>query len=171
MTIVPRWEWRSFGENFGPAESRLASLPPDRVDESDDTYLLAHGSDASVKVRGGLMDVKHRLGVDEEGLEQWAPVMKSPFPLSAADAGFMLETLGAAYASVDRGAGTIEELADAGRDLTVVDVHKRREHYTLDGCMVELSELQTGDGAVRTVAVESEDADRVVAVDRSEERR
>jgi len=164
MTVVPRWEWRSFGEDFGPAERRVASHPPERVDESDDTYVLAHGSDASVKVRGGLMDVKHRLGVDEEGLEQWAPVMKSPFPLSAADAGFVLETLGAAYASVDRGAGTIEELADAGRDLTVVDVHKRREHYTFDGCMLELSELRTDEGATRTIAVESEDADRVVAV-------
>src|SRR5829696_7391266 len=167
MTIVPRWEWRSFGENFGPAESRLASLPPDRVDESDDTYLLAPESDASVKVRGGLMDVKHRLGVDEEGLEQWTPVMKSPFPLSASDAGFVLETLGTTSASLDRGAGTIEELADAGRDLTVVAVHKRRLHYTLDGCMVELSELRTDHGATRTIAVESEDAEPVVAAVRA----
>ena len=163
MTIVPRWEWREFGQVSGPAESRLASLAPERVDESDDVYLLAPGSDASVKVRDGLMDVKHRLGVDEEGLERWAPVMKSPFPLSESDAGFVLETLGSAPPSVDRGAGTIEELADAGRDLRVVDVHKRREHYMLGGCMVELSELRTDRGATRTIAVESEDPGSVVA--------
>ena len=26
--IVPRWEWRTFGETFGEAEERLAELEP-----------------------------------------------------------------------------------------------------------------------------------------------
>jgi exopolyphosphatase/guanosine-5'-triphosphate,3'-diphosphate pyrophosphatase len=163
MTIVPRWEWRSFGDSFGPAASRLAALGTERVSESEDVYLLAPGSDASVKVRDGLVDIKHRLDVNPEGLEQWKPVLKSPFPLSEADVGFVLETLGTADPSFDRGADTIEELADAGRDLTVVNVHKRRQHYALGGCIVELSELRTARGATRTIAVESEDPVRVLA--------
>ena len=52
-TIVPRWEWRTFGASFGAADERLAALVPDRVEESDERYLLALRSDASVKVRGG----------------------------------------------------------------------------------------------------------------------
>ena len=40
-TIVPRWEWRSFGERFGAAEAVLAALAPERVHESDELYLLS----------------------------------------------------------------------------------------------------------------------------------
>ena len=60
--IVPRWEWRTFGEGFGAAEGRLAALTPERVEESDELYLLSLRSDASVKVRDGLMDVKQPRG-------------------------------------------------------------------------------------------------------------
>ena len=82
MTIIPRWEWRTFGESFGPAEERFAALTPERVEESDETYLLSTRSDASVKIRGGVMDVKHLEAVNDDGLEQWLPVLKGEFPLS-----------------------------------------------------------------------------------------
>ena len=42
-------------------------------------------SEASVKVRDGLMDVKRLEHVDDDGLEQWRPVMKAAFPLAQAD--------------------------------------------------------------------------------------
>src|SRR5215467_976187 len=82
--IVPRWEWRTFGESFGAAEGRLALLDPDRIHESDEIYLLSLESDASVKIRDGLMDVKLLEAVDGDGLEQWLPVLKGAFPLIAA---------------------------------------------------------------------------------------
>ena len=47
-TIVPRWEWRSFGARFGEAEKRLAGLTPGGVQESDETYLLS-GAGGNVK--------------------------------------------------------------------------------------------------------------------------
>ena len=56
--IVPRWEWRTFGDTFGAAESLLDAHEPERVQESDETYVLSQKSDASVKVRDDLMDVK-----------------------------------------------------------------------------------------------------------------
>ena len=46
-----------------------------------------------MKVRDGLMDVKVLREVNAEGLEQWAPVMKAGFPLSAADAAKVLGAL------------------------------------------------------------------------------
>ena len=42
--VVPRWEWRAFGENFGAAEARFASLAPQQVQESDELYLLSSGA-------------------------------------------------------------------------------------------------------------------------------
>jgi hypothetical protein len=29
--IVPRWEWRTFGEHFGDADEPLSRLTPERV--------------------------------------------------------------------------------------------------------------------------------------------
>src|ERR1700760_939085 len=79
--IVPRWEWRTFQAPFGEAEHVLAGLTPDREEYSDERYLLSLNSDASIKVRDQLVDVKRRLAVDEHGLEQWLPVLKSAWPL------------------------------------------------------------------------------------------
>ena len=57
-TIVPRWEWRTFGDEFGAADAAFAALEPELVQESDETYLLSPGADAAVKIRAGLMDIK-----------------------------------------------------------------------------------------------------------------
>ena len=89
-----RWEWRTFGDDFGAAERRLASLPSEQVTESDETYLLAPASLDAVKVRDDLLDVKHLEEVDDDGLELWPPVMKAPLPVSAADAAGVLAALG-----------------------------------------------------------------------------
>jgi exopolyphosphatase/guanosine-5'-triphosphate,3'-diphosphate pyrophosphatase len=165
--IVPRWEWRTFGEEFGDAETRLAALTPERVAESDEVYLLSSRSDASVKVREGVMDVKVLEGIDDEGLEQWKPILKAGFPLSSADADAVLTALGAEDPELVRSAYSFEELLQdvvaSNPWLTTVDVHKERRHYTFGGCMAELSELRTPRGATRTIAVESEDPARVTA--------
>jgi exopolyphosphatase/guanosine-5'-triphosphate,3'-diphosphate pyrophosphatase len=167
MTVVPRWEWRAFGEDLGIAEGRIAALTPERVEVSDEVYLLSLRSDASVKVRTGRVDAKRLLRVDGEGLEQWVPVLKAAFPLSGADVASVLALLGVDGASASGGAAGVEALVsivDADPDLLAVDVHKQREHYTLGGCMAERSELRTDAGAIRTIAVESPDPARVSAV-------
>src|SRR6187551_57504 len=84
-TIVPRWEWRTFGEPLTSAEHVLDDHEMQSDHVSDEVYLLSLQSDASVKVRDGLMDVKHLRDVDPDGLELWLPVMKGAFPLPAAD--------------------------------------------------------------------------------------
>ena len=158
--IVPRWEWRAFAEHFGVAEKRFDGLSPERVEDSDETYLLSLRSDTSVKVHGGVMDVKRLEQVGEDGLEQWLPVMKAPFPLSTPQAGEVLEALDAAVPSFTRTGYTLDQLVDElvrpSSDLLAVQAHKRREHYTIGGCMVERSEIRTDAGTTRTIAVESE---------------
>jgi len=165
--IVPRWEWRTFGDRFGEADGRFAALEPERVQESDEVYLVSTESDASVKVREGLMDVKHLEDVNEDGLEQWIPVMKAGFPLPAADVGSVLATLGVAVPPLERATYTLDELLDElvrpNDDLLAVQVHKTRRRFTLGGCMTELTDVTTDRGATRTIAVESEDPALVIA--------
>ena len=166
--VIPRWEWRCFGEHFGAAEALIDSMTPDRVHESDEVYLLsAIGTDA-VKVRDGLMDVKHLVQVDADGLEQWVPVMKAAFPLTIADLEEVFAALGISSSpSTSRTTYTLAELMDEvvapSADLTAVDVHKRRVRYTIGGCTAEVTEVRAGHASTRTIAVESEDPARVVA--------
>ena len=77
---------------FGEAEARLAALTPSGVQESDEIYLLSAAGD-NVKVRDALMDIKVLREVNADGLEQWTPVMKAGFPLPAAEAAKVLESL------------------------------------------------------------------------------
>jgi exopolyphosphatase / guanosine-5'-triphosphate,3'-diphosphate pyrophosphatase len=169
--IVPRWEWRTFGEGFGRAEEALAAFDPERVEESDELYLLAAESDASVKVRDARLDVKHLQDVDDDGLEQWLPVMKDAFPLAAEEIAAVLARLRVAATPLGRAAYTLAEFVDEvvrpNGALLAIDVHKRRTRYTIGGCAAELTEVRRAGSSTRTLAVESEDPSRVLAAVRS----
>jgi exopolyphosphatase/guanosine-5'-triphosphate,3'-diphosphate pyrophosphatase len=159
--IVPRWEWRTFAESFGTADDRFDALALESVEESDELYLLPLQREASVKVRAGLLDVKELVQVSEDGLEQWRPVMKAAFPLSAEDAAAVFAALGASVPALTRATYTLEELVDElvgpSPDVSPVRVHKRREHYEIGGCMAERSTFSTDGATIRTIAIESED--------------
>ena len=168
--IVPRWEWRWFGHRFGPAESRLAALTPGAVQQSSETYLLS-GEGDNVKVRDALMDIKVLREVNEDGLEQWTPVMKAGFPLPADQvkkvfAALRLDPPPLRRASYDL-AQFIDELAVPSGRIRAISVQKRRVRYTVGGCMAELSEVVADGKPTRTIAVESEDAAAVIAAVRS----
>ena len=123
--MAARWEWRTFGDDFGDAEDRLGALTPDRVGETNEVYLVSRTSDVSVKVRDETLDMKERIAVADDGLEQWQPVVKQPFPVQVPDAQRVFDALEA--------------------DVRVVPVHKRRAHYLIDGCMAELTELTSAE--------------------------
>jgi exopolyphosphatase / guanosine-5'-triphosphate,3'-diphosphate pyrophosphatase len=111
-------------------------------------------------VRGGRLDLKELQRVDEDGLEQWEPVLKAAFPVTASDVRSVLAALAVEHAP-ERAEYTLEqllgELVDPRPGLLAVDVHKGRRHVTVGGAMAELSELGTDRGVLRTIAVESED--------------
>jgi exopolyphosphatase/guanosine-5'-triphosphate,3'-diphosphate pyrophosphatase len=164
--IVPRWEWRVFGVGLGPAEEVLTALPPGPVEESDELYLLS-AAGGNVKVRDGLMDIKLLREVDGDGLERWEPVMKTGFPLAAADAFRALQALEVVPPSLTRDAYSLDqflaELVGPSGAVRVVRVHKRRVRYRLGGCMAEIAEVEADGRTQRTVAVESEDPSAVIA--------
>lgn len=168
--IVPRWEWRTFGDEFRAAEDRLAELSPSRIDDSDELYVVSSRGEASIKIRGGLLDVKRLEQVSDDGLEQWRPVAKAEFPIAASEITSLLSALDVTVPALRRHEYGLDELVDdvvrPSADLLSVPVHKRRAHYTFGGCMAELTEVRTGQKATRTLAVESEDPARVrVAVE------
>jgi exopolyphosphatase/guanosine-5'-triphosphate,3'-diphosphate pyrophosphatase len=97
--------------------------------------------------------------VDDDGLELWKPVVKAPLPVSGRDAELVLAALG--LGAPDRDAYGLDDLTVG--PVAAVPVHKTRRHFTVGGCMAELTDLRAGGRSVRTIAVEAEDPARVVA--------
>jgi exopolyphosphatase/guanosine-5'-triphosphate,3'-diphosphate pyrophosphatase len=166
--IVPRWEWRTFGDRVAVADDLLTGQTPQRQRSSEELYFLSVHGDASVKVRDGLMDVKHLLRVNDEGLELWMPVLKAAFPLSREDAANVLTTLGLDPRALRRASYTLDdfvrELIQPDPDAIVVDVHKRRAHYDVDECVVELTDLTADQVTTHTLSIESSDPGAVLSM-------
>jgi exopolyphosphatase/guanosine-5'-triphosphate,3'-diphosphate pyrophosphatase len=135
------------------------------VQESDEVYLLS-GAGGNVKIRAALMDIKVLRHVDADGLEQWTPVMKADFPIGATDAARVFEALQLPIPSLSAKGYTFDEFIEAfaapGGVIRAVKVHKRRTRYTVGGCTSELSDVVADGKPSRTLAVESEDAAKVV---------
>jgi exopolyphosphatase / guanosine-5'-triphosphate,3'-diphosphate pyrophosphatase len=163
--ITPRWEWRTFGNEHGPAEREILAEAASEAVESDERYLL--GSDrANVKLRDDLVDVKVLREVNADGLERWEPVLKAGFPLSADDVARVHDAFGlpspprSTAASID---DLVRELGSSGLEVRSISVRKRRTRATFHGCMAEVADLSVDGRSTRTVAIESEDAAAVSA--------
>jgi len=164
--IIARWEWRTFGASFGEADHRLDTLESSPVQKSEEVYLLSPHTDANVKIRDGLMDIKALEQVNAEGLEQWRPVMKADFPLPAAEVARVCAALGVGTISGLK-EYTLEqlesELTQASRGVHVVQVHKQRQRCNIGGCTAEITGVIANGKPIRTVAIEHEDPGRVLA--------
>jgi exopolyphosphatase / guanosine-5'-triphosphate,3'-diphosphate pyrophosphatase len=165
--VAHRWEWRVFGLRLAPGDQVLSRLTPLRdAEESDEIYLLGD-EDSNLKLRFDLLDVKKLVEVDEEGLELWAPISKSKFPMSTDDIGLVFDSVGVGRPESDRDQYTmgqfLDELVAPHAGLGVVHVHKRRVRYSIEGCMAELTSLTANGRETSTIAAESEDPAAVVA--------
>jgi exopolyphosphatase/guanosine-5'-triphosphate,3'-diphosphate pyrophosphatase len=168
MTIIPRWEWRTFGDRLDRAVAAFAALESTGIQESDERYLVAQDAQ-NVKVRDGLMDIKLLRETDSHGLERWEPVMKAGFPLSGEQLVQVADALGIDVPT-GRSAWTLDDLLadladlpDGTSRIRAVDVHKRRVRYRVGGCTSEVTDLVVDGRTTRTIAIESEDAAAVVA--------
>ena len=165
--VVPRWEWRTFG-GAAAAGERFAAAPPSRTTDSEELYLVSAGGEDTVKVRGGLMDVKHLEEVDRHGLERWRPVMKAPFPLGADEVRSLWAALALPAPALRRKAYDLDqivrELVEPTAGVEATRVGKRRRQYEVGACTVELADVRTERVSMRTLAVESEDPDAVVSI-------
>jgi exopolyphosphatase/guanosine-5'-triphosphate,3'-diphosphate pyrophosphatase len=165
--VVPRWEWRSFGQEFGHADSAFAALPVEQVVESTELYVLSATGTDVVKVRDDLMDIKHLQQVSDDGLEQWAPLIKATFPLTASELSAVTTALAVTAAPPARADYpldvVLDEVVGPDPELMAVEVHKRRVRYLVGGCMAELTDVRTDHAVTRTIAIESEDPALVMA--------
>jgi exopolyphosphatase/guanosine-5'-triphosphate,3'-diphosphate pyrophosphatase len=169
--VIARWEWRTFGQSFGPADPKLAALVAEKVQQSDEIYLLAISSDANVKIRDGLMDIKLLENVDDNGLEQWRPVFKGAFPLDEAAVATVRSALALPESPPPAHELSLEELlastAAPQKPIRSVKVSKTRTRFHIMGCVAERTEVIADGTRVLTVAIEDPVPARVLAAVKS----
>ena len=129
---VPRWEWRTFGDDFGDAEHAFAESH--RSGSRKATSCTCSRSRVMPPSRlGGLLDVKELLAVNEEGLQQWKPVLKASFPVSerrrSRIRGSRCRRSGARAVGL-RATSLVSELVAPNPALRAVEV-QHREHRTV----------------------------------------
>jgi len=167
----PRFEFRTFGQDFQAAGARMArlSMPiPEKVweRESSEVYILSRTNDVNnTKIRDGKMDIKTYVQT-VDGLEQWNPLMKAEFPIDAA----VLEKEVFPAFQVDglpklaQETYTLAEflaMIDAHADLQAVNVHKQRFGYMVNDTLCETANVLINGAKVVSINSESTELDDI----------
>ncbi|WP_144211807.1 hypothetical protein [Shewanella donghaensis] len=166
----PRFEFRTFGQDFTEASERMArlSLPvPEKVwrRESDEIYIMSRTNDLNnTKIRDGKMDVKSYVQT-VDGLEQWDPKLKAEFPISREQLikeifpAFMVEQpeLSQDNYSFDEFIAII----DAHPDLQAVKIHKERFGYMVNNTICEVANVLVNGARLVSVNSESTELDDI----------
>ena len=166
----PRFEFRSFGQDFDEAHFRMSRLSvpvPEKVWErhSDEIYILSQTNNInSPKIRDGKMDIKTYVQT-LDGLEQWNPLMKGEFPIKAevlkqeVFPAFQVE-----MPTLDKAEYSFEEflaMIQKHPDLQAVRVHKERYGYMVNNTICEFGYVLINGAMVATINSESTDVDDI----------
>ncbi len=166
----PRFEFRTFGQNFEASAKRMARLSvpiPEKVweRESDEIYILSKTNDINnTKIRDGKMDIKTYIQT-VDGLEQWNPLMKGEFPISKE----VLENDVFPAFQVDMPAlsketYTMDEfltMINDNPELQAVKVHKQRFGYMVNNTLCEVGNVLVNGAKVVTINSESTEIDDI----------
>ncbi|ABR47314.1 conserved hypothetical protein [Alkaliphilus metalliredigens QYMF] len=167
--IIPRWEWRTFANEFGEAEERIKKHERGNLKFSEEKYILSKGSNENTKFRDDLMDIKSLQEVNQDSLEQWYPTMKDTFPMTKEKIAVLFtDYFKAPVPQFKKEAYTfeafLEELIKPCDELEVVDVKKERHIYVINMAVVEIAEAQFNGIPMRTICVEHADPDNVMKI-------
>lgn len=166
----PRFEFRSFGQNFEKAAfllSRLSVPVPKKVweRESEEIYILSRANDINnTKIRDGKMDIKTYVQTID-GLEQWNPLMKGEFPISRQ----VLENevfpaFQVQMPELEKDIYSYDEFITMIRnhkDLAVVRVYKKRFGYMVNSTICEYGEVLINGAKIFTINSESTEVEDI----------
>lgn len=171
----PRFEFRSFGQDFSASAERMARLSvpiPEKVWErhSAEIYIMSRTNDVNnTKIRDGKMDIKTYVQT-VDGLEQWNPLMKGEFPIEAA----VLEkevfpAFQVDMPKLEKEAYSLAEflaMIEAHPDLQAVRVNKQRFGYMVNDTLCEVANVLINGAklvSINSESTELEDIHKTIA--------
>jgi hypothetical protein len=160
----PRFEFRTFGQNFDNAAKRMArfSMPvPEKVWErfSDEVYILSKTNNLNnTKIRDGRIDIKTFVKT-VDGLEQWNPLMKTEFPIAVEVLkNDVFPAFQVKLPELNKDNYTYDEFIDVINkhpDLQAVRVYKQRLGYMVNNTICETGAVLINGAKVVTINSES----------------
>ncbi|MHB9097306.1 MAG: hypothetical protein ACYC5X_05730 [Syntrophales bacterium] len=161
--IVPRAEFRVFGQGVSDTVKEkmwdaAAVLQKARRMPPEIYFLSTRTSEANVKVRDGLLDIKTKVGETPEGYEIFQPRGKFQFPVKREDLSTILTHLKVDM-PLDRDSYTIDEFIAMARkhpDLVPVNVEKMRYGFTVGGVICEYAQVWFNGAMIESACCESE---------------
>jgi len=166
----PRFEFRSFGQNFDNAHfrmSRLSAPVPEKVWErhSEEIYIMSRTNDINnTKIRDGKMDIKTYVQTID-GLEQWNPLMKGEFPIQVSVLkNEVFPAFQVPIPELNKEVYTYDEFMEIIRnhpDLQAVRVYKKRLGYMVNDTICEYGEVLINGAKVITINSESTETDDI----------
>jgi hypothetical protein len=167
----PRFEFRSFGQNFDEIHKRMARLSvpvPEKVWErhSEEIYIMSRTNDINnTKIRNGKMDIKTYVQT-VNGLEQWNPLMKGEFPMKAE---MLINEVFPAFQveipALSKDEYTYEEFMQMihnHSDLQAVRVYKQRFGYMVNDTICEYGVVLVNGARIVTINSESTEVDDIL---------
>ncbi len=160
----PRFEFRTFGQRFEEEHYRMSRLSvpvPEKVWDrtSEEIYIVSRTNDVNnTKIRDGKMDIKTFVK-QVDGLEQWNPLMKAEFPISAE---ILRKEVYPAFQvnmpTFEKTSYTLEEFLASVKshpDLQAVRVKKHRFGYMVYDTICEVADVLINGALVVTLNSES----------------
>jgi len=160
----PRFEFRTFGQDFEEEfflMSRLSMPVPEKVWDrtSEEIYIVSRTNDINnTKIRDGKMDIKTFVQ-EVDGLEQWNPLMKSEFPISAeiltkdVFPAFQVEMPELQKESYEL--AEFLQMIEDHKDLQAVRVKKHRFGYMINDTICEAADVLINGAKLTTLNSES----------------
>ena len=166
----PRFEFRSFGQDFNNQAERMARLSvpiPEKlwIRHSPEIYIMSRINDINnTKIRDGKMDIKTYIQT-VDGLEQWNPLTKTEFPVSM---DFLKSDIFPAFQvdipSLDKSEYTMDkflELVKSLSELQEVSVVKERFGYMVNNTICEVGNVIINGAKVMSINSESTELDDI----------
>jgi len=166
----PRFEFRSFGQDFNNQAERMARLSvpiPEKlwVRHSPEIYIMSRINDINnTKIRDGKMDIKTYIQT-VDGLEQWNPLTKTEFPVSM---DFLKSDIFPAFQvdvpHLDKSEYTMDkflEMVKSQSELQAVSVVKERFGYMVNNTICEVGNVIINGAKVMSINSESTELDDI----------
>lgn len=161
--IVPRFEFRTFSQEFGTIAEKLRNNQFSKEsDEVRDLYCLSLDNTINnVKIRENTLGVKTLLRKEQE-LELWCPVESIDFPAEAALAGsavchYLSVPTGDVYTGIMPAGDFADQVLRSHSGIWLADVIKNRSSFTINGCKAEITDVLVNGASIMSMSIESED--------------
>ena len=167
---TPRFEFRSFGQDFNKQAERMArlSIPIPEilwVRHSPATYIMSRTNDINnTKIRDGKMDIKTYVQTVDT-LEQWNPVTKTEFPVSThflkSDIFPAFQVEMPVFKKTEYTMDKFMAMVNEHPDLQAVSVVKERFGYMVNDTICEVGNILINGAKVMTINSESTELDDI----------